>query len=182
MSCLWDRTKNCGNLRYIWFDNVIFARTVVPIVGPLVLYYYIGTSMPWRLDSPLFRRPPRYTRLRYVRLRTSLSSVSRPAASATPPSSTSTLVESGWNSFGWNMHNKMSPRQNKSSTIVQGNYGNRLKWYWKRNTWWEECHMRAYKKIRKGLPRWKYVCRPKWDMTKAGPKEDNITNRASWIL
>ena len=27
------------------------------------------------------------------------------------------------------MHNKRSPRQNKSSTIVQDNYGNLLKWY-----------------------------------------------------
>ena len=41
-NCICTRMDHIENI----VDNVIFARTVVPIVGPLVLYYYIGTSMP----------------------------------------------------------------------------------------------------------------------------------------
>ena len=31
MSCLWDRTKNCGDLRFYLFENVVFVKSVAPI-------------------------------------------------------------------------------------------------------------------------------------------------------
>ena len=31
MSCLWDRTKNCGDLHFYLFENVVFVKSVAPI-------------------------------------------------------------------------------------------------------------------------------------------------------
>ena len=31
MSCLWDRTKNCGDLRFYLLENVVFVKSVAPI-------------------------------------------------------------------------------------------------------------------------------------------------------
>ena len=43
MSCLWDRTKNCGDLRFYLFENVVFVKSVAPITRlsylPCLLIY-----------------------------------------------------------------------------------------------------------------------------------------------
>ena len=44
MSCLWDRTKNRGDLRLFGFDNVIFVRTVV---GP-VIFRFKKSNFPFQ--------------------------------------------------------------------------------------------------------------------------------------
>ena len=48
MSYLWDRTKNCGDLRVFLFENVVFVKSVAPIAqlprGPFKCYV---TKMGW---------------------------------------------------------------------------------------------------------------------------------------
>ena len=51
MSCLWDRTKNCDDLRFFLFGNVAFVKSVALIVISLV---YMGclkkTCNFWKND------------------------------------------------------------------------------------------------------------------------------------
>ena len=48
MSCLWDRTKNFGDLRFYLFENVVFVNSVAPITRlsyiPCCLLIYITLS------------------------------------------------------------------------------------------------------------------------------------------
>ena len=48
MSCLRDRTKNCGDLRFYLFENVVFVKSVAPITRlsyiPCCLLIYITLS------------------------------------------------------------------------------------------------------------------------------------------
>ena len=54
MSCLWDRTKNCGDLRFYLFKNVVFVKIVAPITRlsyiPCLLIY-ITLCLDVTLDS-----------------------------------------------------------------------------------------------------------------------------------
>ena len=48
MSCLWHRTKNCGDLRCYLFENVVFVKSVAPLTRlsyiPCCLLIYITLS------------------------------------------------------------------------------------------------------------------------------------------
>ena len=54
MSCLWDRTKKCGDLRFYLFENVVFVKSVAPITRlsyiPCLLIY-ITLCLDVTLDS-----------------------------------------------------------------------------------------------------------------------------------
>ena len=54
MSCLWDRTQNCGYLRFYLFENIVFVKSVAPITRlsylPCLLIY-ITLCLDVTLDS-----------------------------------------------------------------------------------------------------------------------------------
>ena len=54
MSCRWDRTKNCGDLRVFLFENVVFVKSVAPITQLSYipcLFLYITLCLGVALDS-----------------------------------------------------------------------------------------------------------------------------------
>ena len=54
MSCLWDGTQKCGDLRFYLFENVVFVKSVAPITRlsyiPCLLIY-ITLCVDVTLDS-----------------------------------------------------------------------------------------------------------------------------------